>query len=193
MLESIDHQGELRFNETVPYNEQMLSVITNTNIDIVRSAMKMFIDLKMMDIFDDQTIFMAEVSKLIGSETQWAEKKRIQRSKEDNVLALSSNCPTDIDKDKEKEINKEINNSKPQKRFTPPTLEEVQAYCKERNNGVDAKAFYDYYTAGDWKDAKGKPVRNWKQKVITWERKDGSGTTDKGKFTRTFDYDRYTD
>lgn len=194
LLESIDHQGELRFNETVPYNEQMLSVITNTNIDIVRSAMKMFIDLNMMDIFDDQTIFMAEVNKLIGSETSGAERVRKHR---ENQRLLQCNtdvtkCNTDIDK--EKEINKEINNnSKPQKRFTPPTLEEVQAYCKERNNGVDAKAFYDYYTAGDWKDAKGKPVRNWKQKVITWERKDGSGTTDKGKFERTFDYDRYTD
>ena len=59
------------------------------------------------------------------------------------------------------------------KRFTPPTLEQVQAYCKERNNNVDAKKFFEYYTAGDWKDAKGNPVKNWKQKLITWEGKRG--------------------
>ena len=67
LLESIDHDGSLRFSDTIPYNEQMLSVVTNTNIDIVRSAMKLFIELGMMSICDDQTIYMAEVDKLIGS------------------------------------------------------------------------------------------------------------------------------
>ena len=54
-------------------------------------------------------------------------------------------------------------------RFVPPTLEEVEAYCKERGNSVDAKRFFDYFEANNWKDAKGKPVSSWKQKVITWE------------------------
>lgn len=58
---------------------------------------------------------------------------------------------------------------KSSKVFTPPTLEEVEAYCKERGNKVDAKKFYDYFTAGDWTDAKGNKVKSWKQKVITWE------------------------
>ena len=55
------------------------------------------------------------------------------------------------------------------KRFVPPTLEEVQKYCEERKNNVDAKKFFDYFTASDWVDGKGNPVRNWKQKIITWE------------------------
>lgn len=55
--------------------------------------------------------------------------------------------------------------------FMPPNLEEVEAYCKERNNYVDAKRFFDYYSAGNWKDKDGKPVKNWKQKMIAnWER-----------------------
>lgn len=57
----------------------------------------------------------------------------------------------------------------PRKTFVPPTLEEVQAYCKERHNNVDAQKFYDYYTAAYWYDAKGDKVKSWKQKVITWE------------------------
>jgi hypothetical protein len=63
--------------------------------------------------------------------------------------------------------------SKPNKRnkkpFVPPTLDEVEAYCKERKNNVDAKKFFDYFNASDWVDSNGKEVRNWKQKVITWE------------------------
>lgn len=56
------------------------------------------------------------------------------------------------------------------KPFVPPTLEEVQAYCKERNSPVNPKTFWEYYNAGEWKDSKGNPVKNWKQKLITWER-----------------------
>lgn len=65
-----------------------------------------------------------------------------------------------------KEI-KNINNNV----FTPPTLEEVTAYCRERNNDVNPKQFFDYFQAGHWIDSEGKPVRNWKQKLITWEKK----------------------
>jgi predicted phage replisome organizer len=108
LLESVDHEGTLRFSDTIPYNEQMLSVVTNTNIDIVRSAMKLFIELKMIDVLDDQTIYMIEVEKHIGSETEWAKKKRIQRSKEDNVPQLSSECPTEKEKESEKEQEKEF-------------------------------------------------------------------------------------
>jgi hypothetical protein len=55
------------------------------------------------------------------------------------------------------------------KRFVPPTLEEVRAYCLERKNNVDPQKFYDYFNANDWYDSKGNRVKSWKQKVITWE------------------------
>ena len=58
-------------------------------------------------------------------------------------------------------------------KFQKPTLEEVIDYCKERNNNVDPVKFFDYFEAGEWKDANGKPVKNWKQKIITWERFSG--------------------
>ena len=56
-------------------------------------------------------------------------------------------------------------------RFIPPTLEEVTEYCSERKNNVDPKKFYEYYSVANWKDAKGNPVKNWKQKMIAnWEK-----------------------
>lgn len=67
------------------------------------------------------------------------------------------------------------NPDKPKKKvFTPPTLEEITAYCKERGNDVDPKKFYDYFTAAEWVDGRGNPVKNWKQKVITWESHGGT-------------------
>lgn len=60
-------------------------------------------------------------------------------------------------------------------KFVKPTLEEIQAYCQERNNNVDPQKFFDYFSASNWVDSKGNPVRNWKQKIITWERNDDGG------------------
>lgn len=57
-------------------------------------------------------------------------------------------------------------------RVTSPTLDEISAYCRERNSPVDPKQFFEYFEAGGWKDSKGQPVKNWKQKVITWEKFD---------------------
>lgn len=76
-------------------------------------------------------------------------------------------------KDNNTSINNTINNTINIRRekFVPPTLEEVEAYCKERKNKVNAKQFFDYYNEGSWKDGQGKPVKNWKQKMIaTWEK-----------------------
>ena len=53
-----------------------------------------------------------------------------------------------------------------------PTLEEVREYCRERNSSVDPDRFFSYYNEGDWRDANGNPVLNWKQKLISWEQKD---------------------
>lgn len=60
-------------------------------------------------------------------------------------------------------------------RFVPPTLDEVAAYCMERQNNVDPKRFFDYFNESNWVDSKGDKVRNWKQKVITWEKSRGGG------------------
>ena len=55
------------------------------------------------------------------------------------------------------------------RRFEPPTVEDIRAYCQQRGNDVDPQRFFDYFDASGWVDSQGKPVRNWKQKVITWE------------------------
>lgn len=57
----------------------------------------------------------------------------------------------------------------PRARFVAPTLEEVKAYCHERGNKVDPQRFVDFYTANGWTQGKGKPIKDWKAAVRTWE------------------------
>ena len=55
------------------------------------------------------------------------------------------------------------------RRFVPPTVEEVRAYCLERGNLVDAQRFVDHYTANGWKIGGKSAMKDWKAAVRTWE------------------------
>ena len=61
LCEAVDHDGKLRFSEVIPYNEQMLSVVMNTNIDIVTGAMKVLSDYGLLSILADGTIVVRRV------------------------------------------------------------------------------------------------------------------------------------
>ena len=50
----------------------------------------------------------------------------------------------------------------------PPTVEEVQAYCDARGNGLDAGAFVDFYASKGWKVG-ASPMKDWRAAVRTWE------------------------
>lgn len=114
LCEATSHEGYLRFSETIPYNEQMLSTITNTNVDIVRSAIKVFTELQMMSILDDGTIYFKQVAKMIGSETGQTIRKREARETKRYELGNSAvNLTLDIEKDIEieKELDIDTHNS----------------------------------------------------------------------------------
>lgn len=113
----------------IPYDIKKLAEITRTDVDTVRVAMELFKNIGLIQILDNGEIYLTQLKNMVGSESKWAEKKRIQRAKkteelpppgsnyedkkesEDNVLGVSKKCPreieTDIEKEKEKEIDKE--------------------------------------------------------------------------------------
>ena len=55
------------------------------------------------------------------------------------------------------------------KEFTPPTVDEVRAYCQERRNTVDPEKFVDHYTATGWMIG-ASPMEDWKAAVRKWEK-----------------------
>lgn len=65
--------------------------------------------------------------------------------------------------------------------FVPPTLEEVNAYCKERNNGISGERFIEYYTnkRHPWTTGNQRePMRDWRAAVRQWERTERKSKAD---------------
>ena len=107
-----------------------------------------------------------------------------ERTKEEYINNTISDFEKKKDKEndkengKEKEIKKkekpEEPGEKPKRRRTPfvkPTVEEVHAYCRERQSTVRAEAFVDFYESKGWMVGKS-PMKDWKAAVRTWEQKD---------------------
>lgn len=140
----------------------------------VRVTLIYLLSCGLAETSDNISFFFPYAVENVGSETSAAKRMRDMRER-NNVTPLLRDSYGEIEKEIEIEIDKK---SIEKKRFVPPTLEDVRAYCKERNSSVDPLKFFEYYTAGNWKDSKGNPVRNWKQKLITWERRDENGRAD---------------
>lgn len=62
--------------------------------------------------------------------------------------------------------NKDLDKSRNKK--IPPTFEQVNEYCKERKNNVDAEKFINFYESKGWYIGKNK-MKDWKAAVRTWE------------------------
>ena len=129
------------------------------------------------------TTYIEEKETLgLDEKNAYTEKERVLGIPSMGIPSIGKDS---IDKDS---IDKSVEEKR--KRFIPPTLEEVKAYCQERNNNVDPQKFFDYYEQGRWKDSKGNPVKNWKQKLITWENKETKAEKPKSNNTIHFGNER---
>lgn len=89
-------------------------------------------------------------------------------------------------KEKESKENKNIKDTDVSKKFMPPSVDEVKAYCNERNNGINAEQFVNFYESKGWMVGKNK-MKNWKAAVGTWEQKrkaDGKGINNEPEPTK---------
>lgn len=133
LLESVDHEGSLRFSETIPYNEEMLAVVTNTNVDIARSAMKLFLQLGMMEVLDEGTIYMNEVERMIGSAVDNDNANRVRRFREKQKVAALPEHYTSVTKSNEsKSIEKETEIEIEKKKDSPTDYDFFQTTYNEK-------------------------------------------------------------
>jgi predicted phage replisome organizer len=97
MLESVESIGHLKFTDLIPYNYEMLSALTDTNIDIVRNAVKVFESLGLIQILDDGTIFVTQVAEMTGKRSESADRVAKFRANKNAKALLVTKCNDNID------------------------------------------------------------------------------------------------
>ena len=164
--------GFLKFNDKIPYTEQLLSQVLRCDINDLRVAMKYFQELNMIEILEDKTIYIESVQKLVGKESDSAERVRKHREKKKLLQCNDTAVTCNSNKEKEVEVNKEVEKEKkPLVKDNPPTLNDILEYTKEKGiTTFDEDYFYNYFTEKNWIDSKGNPVANWKLKLLRWHK-----------------------
>lgn len=118
-------------------------------------------------IFDENVLWIKD-----WKENNYIQKDRYQPSKYLEIYSLDTICIQNVYTGKDSiELDKyNIKENNKRKVFIKPTIEEIQKYCTERNNGINANAFYDFYESKDWFVGKNK-MKDWKACVRTWEQR----------------------
>lgn len=149
-----------------------------------KSTRGVVIKVNNYDLYQDLENYKRQDKPQDSGRTAAGQQQDNGRTINNNVIMKELNNVISIGKQKPKKRKKE---------FVPPTLEDVKKYCLEvRKNNVDYKRFYDYYSVSNWKDSKGKPIVNWKQKIIAvWERDQKGGNNSAAEKKSTSDNESF--
>jgi len=175
--------GMIFLTENIPYTPKMLADELDFEESTITLALKALEELGMIQTDGFLAITSWEehqnVEGLDKIREQTRERVAKYRANQKQLMCnVTSNATvtqgnaTEREEEREKEIDSLKENGKEKsKRFTPPTLEEVTAYCFERGNNVDPQRFIDYYTSNGWMVGRNK-MKDWKATVRNWEKKD---------------------
>ena len=78
---------------------------------------------------------------------------------------------------REREKQKRIGEPK-KKRFTPPNVNDINTYCKEKGYRIDAEQFIAFYESNGWKVGKN-PMKSWKGALTTWAKRNTTNTKER--------------
>ena len=127
--------------------------------------------------YDDISTTRREAGKA-GAAARWQNGKRIFANGKNGkaIVANGKNGNTETNTETKTNTNTQLSNDSKgdirAKRFTPPTLAEVQSYVAERHSPVDPQEFIDFYESKGWMVGK-TPMKDWKaacRNAEKWER-----------------------
>ena len=124
-------------------------------------------DLRGNERFIWETV-KAEIDRQREAYKKKCEVNRINGASRTQSHPVATNGPEPLQEHKTNKTEDKEKREKNIGRFTPPTVDEVRAYCKERRNTVNPERFVAWYEANGWKVGKN-PMKNWQAAVRTWE------------------------
>jgi uncharacterized phage protein (TIGR02220 family)/predicted phage replisome organizer len=138
-LKSLKTDGFIQYDRLLPSQEEELALVLDEDVNVVRLALSALLKMKLVENWDNETLYMSAMQSLIGSETATAERVRKHRKK---IKLLQCNteetkCNIEIERrDREKREEIEIGGKEVEK--IPPELDNMSS------NSLPYKEIVDY-------------------------------------------------
>lgn len=180
LLRSIMSDGKLYFDGLEDDFASELALDLDEKEENVQITVQYLLKSGLLEMCSDEEYYLPDTKDSTGCETAVASRVRKHREKQKalqcnaNVTQVKHLCNGEIEIEKELELEIEKDSSAKstttkRKRFEKPSISDIQQYCIERNNNVNAEQFFDYYESNGWKVGKNS-MKDWKAAVRTWER-----------------------
>lgn len=191
-----NNHGVFTLNDRIAFTDEMLATIFRRPLNTVRLALGTFEEFGMVERIEGViTIPNWDKHQSLDAYERRKEADRLRKQQQraaQKLLVCGQSADTsadvrtvDIDKDIDKEVDKDN-----KRIFHAPSKDEVEEYCKSRNNGIDAQHFIDYYAARGWMVGKTK-MKDWKAAIRTWEhrhKENSDARTDRSQSTSGIRY-----
>ncbi len=122
-LKSLKNGGKLQLDEHIPYTAQMIATLTRHQIGTVERAIKVFLQLGLVEQLDGGLLYMTDIELMIGQSSTEGERKRATRRENRALLPQRTNVghlsdirppEIEIELEKEIEIKREIEKVRPE-------------------------------------------------------------------------------
>lgn len=127
MLQSLENQGYIYFEGVLDSLAEEIAMALDENVEDVQVTIAYFQSKGLLQIGEENEIFLEQVPMLLDQETNWNRYKRQQNKKLEKFQPLSNHLPTDID------IEIDIKNSKSKNKN------------QNKNAAADFSEIYSYY------------------------------------------------
>lgn len=175
LLRSIMSDGKLYFDGLEDDFASELALDLDEKEENVQITIQYLLKSGLLEMCSDEEYYLPDTKDSTGCETAAASRMRKCRAKKDklernNVTPMLQSGYGEIEKELEIEKDSSAKSTTTKrKRFEKPTISDIEQYCMERNNNVNAEQFFDYYESNGWKVGKNS-MKDWKAAVRTWER-----------------------
>lgn len=170
LAESTTHNGELRYSQMLPYDTVTLSAVIDEDKDNVEKAIETFVNLELVEILDDGTIYMLEINRLIGSETGQTIRKRESRIKNEGKLLVKNTLENRYKRLDNREQIKESRHKHGQYSNVLLSDEEMEKLKSEFPNDYQQRI----ERVSEYCASTGKSYKNYLATIRSWSRKDKS-------------------
>lgn len=174
--------GMVFLTENIPYTPKMLADELDFSENTVTLALEALKQLGMIQTDNFlQITNWNEYQNVDGLEkireqtrqrvAKYRERKALEACNVTGNVSETLSNAIELEEEREKEKEGDKNKGTNRKRFTPPTVDEISAYCQARGNKVNPERFFNYYSSQGWHVGKN-PMKDWKAAVRTWESDD---------------------
>lgn len=174
LAESTTHNGELRYSQMLPYDTVTLAAVIDEDKDNLEKAIETFVNLELVEILDDGTIFMSEISRLIGSETGQTIRKRESRLSSQGKLLVKNTQENRYKRLDNREQIKDIKHKHGQYANVLLSDEEMEKLKTEFPNDYEQRI----ERVSEYCASTGKSYKNYLATIRNWARKDKTQVND---------------